>query len=333
MRYRQMGRSGLRVSEVCLGTMTFGFQTGREEAFGVMSAARDAGVTFIDTADVYPLGSPDVGTTEEIVGAWLATQARDSVVLATKCWGATGPGPNDRGLSRAHILHAVDASLRRLGTDYIDLYQVHSPDPRTPIEETMQALDDLVRWGKVRYVGCSNYQAWELARALNASDRRGVVRYQCDQPRYNLLFREIENELLPLTRQEGIGVIAYNPLAGGFLTGKYESTADLREGTRFTLGTAAERYRSRYWDDAHFREVERLKVYFSRRGVSLTHAAIAWVLAQDGITSAIVGASRASQIEDSLGYTDVALTADDLAFCNDAWYNLPRARDPGVALR
>lgn len=333
MEYRQMGRTGLRVSEICLGTMTFAFQTAKDEAFAIMDTAVEAGVNFIDTSDVYPLGSPDVGTTEEIVGEWLATKPRDSIVLATKCRGAMSADPNDQGLSRKHILDAVNASLRRLGTDYIDLYQSHFPDSSVPIEETMRAYDDLVRWGKVRYVGASNYQAWELATALSASDALGVVRYECDQPRYNMLFREIDTDLLPLCRHEGVGVIAYNPLAAGLLTGKYETTDDLREGTRFMLGGAAKTYQARYWDDPHFREVARLKVYFSQRDTSLTHAAIAWVLAQDGISSAIVGASRREQIEDSLKAVEIELTQDDLDFCDAAWWNLPRRPDQVLSMR
>jgi len=333
MEYRRMGRTGLRVSTICLGTMTFGFQTEEQAALRIMDAAWDAGVNFLDSSDVYPLGSDATGATEEIVGTWLARMPRDRVVLATKCRGATGPGPNDVGLSRQHILSAVDASLKRLGTDYIDLYQTHFPDPDTPIDETLRALDDLVRSGKVRYIGCSNYQAWELARALGTSEQLGIARYDCDQPRYNILYREIENELLPLCRAEGVGIIAYNPLAGGMLTGKYAGTEDLREQTRFTLGSAGPRYRARYWDEAQFREVERLRTYFAERGTSLTHAAIAWVIAQEGITSAIVGASRPEQIEDSVGGADLTLSEDDLVFCDDAWFNLPRIRDRAVALR
>lgn len=333
MRFRRMGRTGLRVSEICLGTMTFGFQTEQDEAFRIMDTAYDGGVNFIDSADVYPIGSDAVGTTEEIVGAWLATKPRDSIVLATKCRGAMGPGPNDVGLSRGHIIAAVDASLRRLGTDYIDLYQMHFPDHATPIEETLAALDDVVRAGKVRYIGVSNYQAWDLALALGVSERLKLARFDCDQPRYNMLYREIENEVLPLCRQQGVGVIAYNPLAGGFLTGKYDSVDDLQEGTRFTLGSAGPRYRARYWDDVQFEEVKRLKQYFSAQNVSLTHAAVAWVVAQDGITSAIVGASRQEQIEDSLRYADLELSEDDLAFCDEAWFALPRRQDPNLALR
>ncbi|HJN93849.1 MAG TPA: aldo/keto reductase, partial [Dehalococcoidia bacterium] len=326
MRYRRMGRTGLRVSEICLGTMTFGFQTEQAEAFRIMDAARDGGGNFIDTADVYPIGSDDVGTTEEIVGAWLRTQARDSVVLATKCRGAMGPGPNDSGLSRGHILDAVDASLKRLGTDYIDLYQMHFSDTKTPIDETLRALDDVVRSGKVRYIGVSNYRAYELAKALGVSAQLGLTRFDCDQPRYNILYREIESEVLPLCREEGVGIIAYNPLAGGFLTGKYDGVDDLQEGTRFTLGSAGPRYRARYWDQAQFEGVSRLKKYFTEREVSLTHAAVAWVLAQDGVTSAIVGASRAEQVEDSLKYQHIELNEDDFAFCDEAWYALPRQK-------
>ena len=331
MNYRRMGRTGLRVSEICLGTMTFGFQTEEPEAQRIMSAAAERGVNFVDTADVYPIGANAVGTTEEIVGRWLQTQPRDRVVLATKCFAPMGDDPNQRGASRQHILSAVDESLRRLQTDYIDLYQLHGPDRHTPIEETMQALDDLRRWGKIRYAGASNYRAWQLGLALAASDKAGLTRFDCDQPRYNILWRDIEADLLPLCRDQGVGIIAYNPLAGGFLTGKYADTEDLQQNTRFTLGNAGPRYRKRYWDDAHFAQVASLQQHF--RGRSITHAAIAWVLAQEGVTSAIVGASRAEQIEDSLDYDTFELTADDLEFCDQAWYNLPRPSDPEVALR
>jgi aryl-alcohol dehydrogenase-like predicted oxidoreductase len=210
---------------------------------------------------------------------------------------------------------------------------MHAPDPATPIDETLSALDDLVRQGKVRYVGTSNYRAYELAKALGVSERLNLARFDCNQPRYNILYREIESEILPLCDAEGVGTIAYNPLAGGFLTGKYESTEDLQEGTRFTLGDAGPRYRARYWDEVQFDEVQRLKSYFSERGISLTHAAIAWCVEQPGITSAIVGASRAAQVVDSLAYQDIELSEDDLAFCDEPWYNLPRQKDPNLALR
>ena len=218
MEYRNLGKAGVKISPVCLGTMTFGFQSEQDEASRIMDAAYDGGVNFIDTSDVYPIGAPQVGATEEIVGDWLAGKPRDSVVLATKCRGAMGPGPNDAGLSRAHIMSAVEASLRRLQTDHIDLYQMHAPDPSTPIDETLSALDDLVRQGKVRYIGTSNYRAYELAKALGVSERLNLARFDCNQPRYNILYREIENEILPLCAAEGIGTIAYNPVSYTHLT-------------------------------------------------------------------------------------------------------------------
>ena len=306
--------------------MTCGYQTGRDEARRILDTATEAGVTFFDCSDSYPAGSPETGISEEILGEWASDRPRESLVLATKCSGVVGPGENDRGLSRQHVLDAVDSSLRRLRTDYIDLYQLHRPDPSVPIEETLEALNDLVRWGKVRYIGTSNFMAWQLGLALGVSDRRGLARFESEQPRYNVLFRAPEEELLPLAREEGVGIIAYNPLAGGLLTGKYRDTDDLREGTRFMMGLVAQRYRDRYWHEDEFREVERLKAYFSERETALTHAAVAWVLAQEGVTAAIVGASRTEQIVDSLKALDVELSPDDFAFCDAAWYNLPRPR-------
>jgi aryl-alcohol dehydrogenase-like predicted oxidoreductase len=328
MRFRHLGRTGLRVSEICLGTMTFGNQSDRHAAHRICDIAVEAGVNFFDSADVY-----QTGLSEEILGGWLKSQPRDRFVIATKVAGRMGRGWNERGLSRGHILSAVDASLRRLQTDYIDLYQLHAPDPTTPLEETLRALDDLVRWGKVRYIGCSNYPAWEVALALGLSERSGWARLDSHQPRYNVLFREIEHELLPLCRDQGIGVIAYNPLAGGFLTGKYRDPGEDPEGTRFSASnTTSTLYRQRYWNEAMFATVARLQRYFEGRGVSLTHAAVAWVLAQPGITSAIVGASRPDQIADSLKGIDVKLTDDDLAACDDAWYDLPRSREAHYAM-
>jgi aryl-alcohol dehydrogenase-like predicted oxidoreductase len=333
---RNLGRTGLKVSEVCLGTMTFGHQCDEETSFQIMDVADAAGVQFFDTADVYPLGGDAAsrGRTEEIVGRWLrARGARERVVLATKCRGAMGPGPNDEGLSRRHVIAACEASLRRLQTDFIDLYQVHAPDPSTPIEETLRALDDLVRSGKVRYIGCSNFAAWQLADALWTSDRLGLARFECAQPRYNLLFRMIEDEILPLCRAHGVGVIAYNPLAGGMLTGRYREATAPPPGTRFTLPGSGEVYRRRYWNEAVFQAVDRLARFLEPRGRSLTHVALAWVLAQPGISAAIVGASRPEQLADSLGALDITLAPEELQACDDIWYSLPRERDPGIARR
>lgn len=336
MKLKQLGRTGLKVTEICLGTMTFGNQCDEPASFAIMDAADALGVNFFDTADVYPLGGglEKVGDTESIVGNWLkARHARERIVLATKCRGAMGAAPNDEGLSRKHILSACDASLRRLQTDYIDLYQVHAPDPATPIDETLSALDDLVRAGKVRYVGCSNFPAHQLADALWTSRLRHLARFDSDQPRYNLLFRMIEDEIVPLCMAHGVGLIVYNPLAGGVLTGRYRER-QLQEGSRFTLGNnSGSMYRRRYWNDAVFDEVGRLGDFFAARGKSLAHVALAWVLRQPGITSAIVGASKVEQLRDSLGKLDLMLDADELAACDAAWFNLPRERDPQMARR
>jgi aryl-alcohol dehydrogenase-like predicted oxidoreductase len=336
MKIKQLGRTGLKVSEICLGTMTFGNQADASTAFAIMDAADAAGVTFFDTADVYPLGAgrEHAGRTEEIVGRWLSERgARQRIVLATKCAGVMGDDPNDAGLSRKHIIAACEASLRRLGTDYIDLYQAHWPDPTTPIEETLRAFDSLVQSGKVRYIGSSNYPAWQLADALWTSRLHGLARYDCAQPRYNILFRMIEDEIVPLCQAHGLGIIVYNPLAGGMLTGRYRSMRDTQEGTRFGLAQAGALYRQRYWNDEVFDVVERLGRFVEGRGKSLTHVALAWVLAQPGITSAILGASRPEQLADSLGGVDLALDGEELAACDDAWYSLPRERDPLVARR
>ena len=301
MRYTRLGRTGLQVSRLCLGTMTFGLQCDEAASRAILDRALAGGITFIDTADVYPLGGTmrTVGRTEEIVGRWLEGKRHD-VILATKCFGATGPRPWDQGLSRKHILDAIDASLRRLRTDYVDLYQAHHPDDTTPIDETLRAFDDVIKAGKARYVGCSNYPAWQTARALGRSDTLGAARFDCVQPRYNLLFRQPERELLPLCQAEGLGVIPYNPLAGGFLSGKHRQDTGPTAGTRFTLGTAAERYQERYWREREFATVEALKPVAQQAGLSMATLAIAWTLANPVITSPIVGASRPEQLDDAL---------------------------------
>lgn len=336
MNVRRMGRTGLKVSPICLGTMTFGNQADPATSFAIMDVADEAGVNFFDTADVYPLGG-DPGTqgrTEEIVGDWFKERnARERIVLATKCRGAMGSLPNDEGLSRKHIISACEASLRRLKTDYIDLYQVHSPDLDTPIEETMRALDSLVQSGKVRYVGCSNYLAWQLATALWTSDKHNLVRFECDQPRYNILFRMIEDEIVPLCQEHGVGIIAYNPLAGGMLTGRYRQQKEFAESNRFGLKNSGALYRKRYWNDAIFETVDTLGRFVEERGKSLTHVALAWVLSRPGITSAILGASKPEQLRDSLGGVDMTLDEELLEACDGAWYNLPRERDLSVARR
>ena len=311
MRHVRLGRTGLQVSRICLGTMTFGLQCDEPTAVAILDRAAAGGVTFLDAADVYPVGGSldTVGRTEEILGRWLAGR-RHGFVVATKCAGVMGAKPWERGLSRKHILDAIDASLRRLRTDYVDLYQVHSPDRETPIDETLRALDDVVRAGKARYVGCSNYLAYQVARAIGRSETHGLVRFDSVQPRYNLLFRQIERELLPLCREEGIGVIPYNPLAGGFLTGKHKREAGPTPGTRFTLGSAAGRYQDRYWHQREFDTVEALRPLAAEAGISLTRLAVAWVLAHPAVTAPIIGASRPDQLDDVLPAVEKDLGAD-----------------------
>jgi 1-deoxyxylulose-5-phosphate synthase len=311
MNHVRLGRTGLLVSDLCLGTMTFGLQCDETVSFSILDRAAEGGISFIDTADVYPLGGglPTVGRTEEIVGRWLHGK-RDQFVVATKCFGRMGPAAWDQGNSRKHILDAVEGSLRRLDTDYIDLYQLHGPDPRTPIDETLDALDDLVRVGKVRYVGCSNFMAYQVARALGRSDTRAVARFDSVQPRYNLLFRQIERELIPLCAEEGLGIIPYNPLAGGMLSGKHNPSQPPAEGSRFTLGTAARVYQDRYWHDPEFATVDALRKIADREGVALVTLAVAWVLANPAVTAPIVGASRPDQLDASLAASDYVLSQE-----------------------
>jgi 1-deoxyxylulose-5-phosphate synthase len=310
MRHVHLGRTGLSVSRLCLGTMTFGLQCDEPSAVAILDRAAAGGITFLDTADVYPLGGglATVGRTEEILGRWLAGR-RDDFVVATKCFGAMSARPWDRGNSRKHILDAIDASLRRLRTDHVDLYQLHHPDPHTPIDETLRALDDVVRSGKARYVGCSNFHAYQVARALGRSEALGVARFDSVQPRYNLLFRQPERDLLPLCLEEGIGVIPYNPIAGGLLSGKHRREAGPTAGTRFTLGNAAGRYQERYWHEREFATVEALRPLAAQAGMSMAGLAVTWVLAHPAVTAPIVGASRPEQLDDALAAADKPLDA------------------------
>ncbi|SOE81683.1 Predicted oxidoreductase [Caballeronia arationis] len=309
MQYRKFGSTGLSVSRLCLGTMTFGLQTEEDVSRSIMDKAADAGVNFIDTADVYPLGGTEtvVGRTEEIVGRWLKGK-REHYILATKAVGKMGPSPWDQGASRKHLLDAIDASLKRLNTDYVDLYQLHSDDRETPLDETLEALDTIVRHGKARYIGVSNFLAYRLALALGRSDTLRLARFVSVQPRYNLLFRQIERELLPLAAEQNLAVIPYNPLAGGLLTGKHRHDAAPSEG-RFTatVGKAGEMYSQRYWHEREFQTIEKLKGIAGETGKSLAKTSLAWVLANPAVTSAIIGASRPEQLTDTLAAIDLAL--------------------------
>jgi len=323
MEYRRLGKTGLKVSELCLGTMTFGWTTDEKNSYEVLSASFDAGINFIDTADVYSRwhpGNPG-GVAETYIGNWLADtlRARDQVILATKVRGQMGSGPNDQGLSRIHILNAVEASLRRLRTDYIDLYQLHAPDNETPLEETLRALDDLVHQGKVRYIGASNFPAWQLMKALWTSDKHHLAHFDCLQPHYNLVWRaEFERELREVCRTEGLGVIPYSPLQGGFLTGKYRRGAPVPRGAR---GEGNDRMTRFLNDGRNMALLDAMDEMGKARGKTMAQIAIAWLLADPVITSPIIGANTVAQLTELLGATAFQLSAEEKKKLDDltAW--------------
>ena len=311
MDYRKLGRTGLKVSPLCMGTMQFGWSVNEADTHRILSATLDAGINFIDTADIYSKwvdGNPG-GVSETFIGNWMKKNKipRDQIVLATKVRGEMGKGPNDQGLSRVHIVNAVEASLRRLQTDYIDLYQSHWTDDDTPIEETMRAFDDLVKQGKVRYVGASNYAAWELTQALWTSDKHNLVRYDSLQPHYNLIHRdEFERELHAVCLAYEIAVIPYSPLAGGFLTGKYRRDEPLPESKR------AEG-RKRAMTDKNFALIDEMEVIALRHKATISQIALAWMLADPVITSPIIGATSIEQLNENLGALKVKLAEDEIA--------------------
>jgi aryl-alcohol dehydrogenase-like predicted oxidoreductase len=308
MEYRTLGRTGLKVSALCLGTMQFGWTADEKTSQRVLSAAYAAGITFIDTADIYSRwasGNPG-GVAEQIVGKWLQENSipRDKIILATKVRGNMGRGPDDEGLSRKHILVSVENSLRRLHTDYIDIYQAHWPDEKTPIEETLRVFDELVKQGKVRHIGASNYAAWELMQALWGSDRNGLARYDILQPHYNLVHREeFERELAAVCRTYAIGVIPYSPLAGGFLTGKYRR--NLLPNSARAGGV------KRYFNEQNWALIERMDRLAKGKGASISQVALAWLLADPLIVSPIIGANSPEQLKDNLGAVDVHLAAEE----------------------
>ena len=319
MEYRNLGQTGLKVSELCLGTMQFGWTADEATSYEVMSAAWEAGVTFWDTADVYSnwaINNPG-GVAETYIGNWMRQRRipRDQIVIATKVRGKTGPGPNDVGLSRRHIMQAVEASLRRLQTDFIDLYQTHSPDAGTPIEETLRALDHLIHQGKVRYAGCSNYKAWQLMQALWVSEKNGLARFDCLQPHYSMVNRvEYERELESVCRTYAIGVIPYSPLGGGFLTGKYRRSQPMPGGTR---GENSQRIKT-YMTEANMSLLGKLESLGAARGKSISQMALGWLLSRSGIASLIIGPRSLEQLDDNLGAVGLRLTAEEMQAIDDA---------------
>jgi aryl-alcohol dehydrogenase (NADP+) len=311
MQYVNLGRSGLKVSRLCLGAMTYGTPQWRpwvldeEQSRPFIKRALEAGINFFDTADFYSRG---VG--EEVLGRALADFARrHDVVLATKAfYPVTGEGPNDRGLSRKHLFDAVEASLRRLRTDYVDLYQIHRWDDQTPIEETLDALHDIVKSGKARYIGASSMYAWQFAKALYIADRHGWTRFVSMQNHYNLVYREEEREMLPLCRAEGVGVIPWSPLARGFLAGNRRSRGEWGDTARARTDDFAHRL---YYAPADFQIVDRVLEIARRRGISAAQVALAWLLRQPGVTAPIVGASKPEQLEEAIAALEISLSDDE----------------------
>ena len=340
MKYRALADTGVFVSELCLGTMTFGGRGQIWQAIGgldeasadaIVGRALDAGINFIDTADVYSSGE-----SETMVGKALQGR-RHEVVLATKVRGRMGTGANDVGLSRLHITEAVEASLKRLGTDYIDLYQIHRADPFTAIEDTLRALDDLVRQGKVRYIGCSNLMTWQLMQALGISRAEGLEHFKCTQSYYSLAGRELEREMIPLLEDQGLGLLVWSPLAGGFLTGKFTRDATDAEARRASFDFPP------IDKEKAFDTVDVMRKIAEDHEASIAQVALAWVLSKSAVTSVIIGARKLSQLEDNLGAVDVSLSDDELESLDEvsrlaleypAWMDvLPSDRKPGEVRR
>ena len=309
MNYRELADTGVFVSELCLGTMTFGGRGQMWEVIGgidqqsvdaLVSRALDAGINFVDTANVY-----SAGESETMLGKALGSR-RHEVVLATKVRGRTGPGPNQVGLSRLHILQAVEDSLKRLDTDYIDLYQIHRFDLLTNIEDTLRTLDDLVHAGKVRYIGCSNLAAWQLMKALAVSREQGLERFKCTQSYYSLAGRDLEREMIPLLKDQGLGLLVWSPLAGGFLSGKFtrDGGDDAARRAKFDFPPVDK--------EKGFDILDVAKAIADRHGASVAQVALAWILANSAVTSVIIGARKPAQLEDNLKAIDVRLSAEDM---------------------
>jgi aryl-alcohol dehydrogenase-like predicted oxidoreductase len=327
MQYRRLGSSGLKVSEICLGTMTFGHGTETAEAERIVNASLDAGVTFFDTADGYSNGA-----SETMLGRALGARRRD-VVIATKVFNPMGTGPNDSGMSRVHIMNAVEASLRRLGTDYIDLYYIHHVDVQTPLEEMLRAFDDLVRQGKVRYPACSNYEAWRLMEAIWISDSKGLARFAAYQPQYSLVVRDIEEELVPACALKGIGMVVWSPLAGGYLSGKYRPGEQAVAGSRSSEKWA---FPTQFFHPGHAAILAELMGVAGEFGRNPAQVAVRWVLQQPMIASAIIGARNAEQLGDTLAATGWHLPAEAserLDRISALPHRYPRAMEDAMAQR
>jgi len=317
MEFVRFGRTGLKVSRLCLGTMTYGSSQWRPwvldeaESRPFIQRALEHGITFFDTADMYSLGD-----SERVVGRALKDfTTRDQVVIATKVFNAIGDGPNDRGLSRKHIMDSIDGSLRRLGTDYVDLYQIHRFDRETPIEETIDALHDVVKAGKARYLGASSMFAYQFTKMLYTADARGRTRFASMQNHYNLVYREEEREMLPLCREEGIAVVPWSPLARGFLAGNRRAT-DRGDTVRAKTDDLSHRY---YYADSDFGIADRVAELARRRGAKPAQIALAWLLAKPGVTAPVVGASKMPQLDEAVAALSIVLDADEMRFLEECY--------------
>jgi aryl-alcohol dehydrogenase-like predicted oxidoreductase len=330
MDYRFLGRSGLQVSELCLGTMMFGAETDEQTSHRILDTFAEAGGTFIDTADVYGKGG-----SEEVLGRWLRNKHRDDLVIATKAFGEMGPGPNDRGLSRKHILDAVHASLRRLGTDHIDLYQVHVWDDGTPIEETLATLDSLVKAGKVRYVGASNFCGWQLQKAVDLSRQNGWEAFVCLQPLYNLLDREAEWELFPVCRNEGIGVMPWSPLRAGWLTGAHRRGATApSEGSRVERESEAGSIPwDRYATERTWRVLDEVAAIAAETGRTAAQVSLRWLLQRAPVTAPIIGPRTLDQAKDNLATVEWSMTTEQADRLTAASANDPLPYPYGILAR
>jgi aryl-alcohol dehydrogenase-like predicted oxidoreductase len=334
MEYRRMGRSGLKVSEICLGTMTFGHGTDQAEADRIVNLAFDAGVNFFDTANAYGNGQSEV-----LLGKTLKGRRKDAIIC-TKVFNPMGPNPNDSGMSRVHIMRAIEDSLTRLQTDYVDVYYIHHVDEQTPLEEMLRAFDDLVHHGKVRYIACSNYEAWRLMEALWISETKNLARFECYQPQYSLVVRDIEEEIIPVCQRKGLGVVVWSPLAGGFLTGKYKPGDQQVAGTRSEEGWA---YPKRYFAPNADETLGVLLEVAQEVGRSPAQVALRWVLEQPAITSAIIGARTVEQARDNMKAVGWQFPAEALARLNQTSalperypksmeYNMHERRDQAVKM-
>jgi aryl-alcohol dehydrogenase-like predicted oxidoreductase len=323
MKYKRLGKSGLKVSQICLGTLDFGLRISEADGIKLIKSAKDEGINFLDTSNSYPKNNK--GMAETIIGKAIK-EDRHSFVVASKVYGQTGEGPNDKGLSRKHITKCIEGTLKRLQTEYLDIYFLHHPDPDAPLEETLRTLDDLVHQGKVLYIGCSNYTTWQLCKALSFSDLHNLARFVVVEPPYNLLTRDIEIELAPFCKEEGIGVCVYSPMASELLSGRHEFGKLPKEGRFTDKECYGEFSKQLYWSEINFKAVDQFKKIVMGLNLSLPQFSLAWVLSNETITSAISGPINIEQLKENVSATEVTLPPEALQACDEVWemFRVPR---------